>query len=61
MKKMRDVLTENEAVSILMRNGIKLQFPKILLPKEGPGLKLWTAIDCLVNKHRYTLMPRGTK
>jgi len=61
MQTMREVMTENEAVSVLVGNGIKLQFPKIILPKEGPGLKLWAAIDCLKNRHRWTLMPRGTR
>lgn len=49
-KATRIVMTENEALAILNRNKIKIEYPKIILPKAGPGLKCWAAIDCLTNR-----------
>ena len=59
----RIVLTESEALSILRNNRIVIEYPKILLPKAGPGLKCWAAIDCLTNrvKPRYFVTGRGGK
>ena len=59
----RPVLTESEALTILRNNRIVIEYPKIVLPKVGPGLKCWTAIDCLTNrvKPRYFVTGRGGK
>ena len=59
----RPVMTENEALTILRCNKIVIEYPNIVLPKVGPGLKCWTAIDCLTNrvKPRYFTTNRGVK
>ncbi len=49
-KTKRPVLTESEALSILRNNRIVIEYPKIVLPKTGPGLKCWRAIDTLTNR-----------
>lgn len=46
----RPVLTESEALSILRNNRIIIEYPKIILPKTGPGLACWRAIDTLTNR-----------
>lgn len=53
MSKQRPVLTEHEATKIVERARIKMDYPSIELPLEGPGLLRWTAIDCLTNRHRW--------
>lgn len=59
----RPVMSENDALSILRRNRIVIEYPKIILPKEGPGLACWAAIDCLTNRvtPRYFTTSRGVK
>ena len=59
----RPVLTESEALSILRNNRIVIEYPKIILPKVGPGLKCWRAIDTLTNRvtPRYFTTNRGVK
>ena len=57
-KKMRNVLSEDDALGILRRNRVKMEYPKIILPTIGPGLKVWKAIDALTNHYKYVLMPR---
>ena len=46
----REVLTETDALAVLRRNKIEIIYPKIKLPKEGPGLAVWRAIDTLCNR-----------
>ena len=62
-KTVRPVMTESEALSILRNNRVVIEYPKIVLPKVGPGLKCWAAIDCLTNrvKPRYFTTGRGVK
>ena len=59
----RPVLTESEALTILRNNKIVIEYPKIILPKVGPGLKCWAAIDTLTNRvnPRYFTTNRGVK
>lgn len=59
----RPVMSENDALSILKRNRIVIEYPKIILPKGGPGLKCWAAIDCLTNRvtPRYLITSRGVR
>lgn len=62
-KTQRTVLTETDALAVLRRNRIEIAYPKIKLPKEGPGLACWRAIDTLCNRvtPRYFVMHRGGK
>lgn len=46
----REVLTESDALAVLRRNRIVIEYPKIILPKSGPGLACWRAIDTLCNR-----------
>jgi len=44
---------ENSAVTMLRGNGIKFNNKIILVPKQGVGLKCWSAIDYLCNRMKY--------
>lgn len=58
-KKEREVLTETEALSVLNKNKIKIEYPKIILPKSGPGLACWRAIDTLCNRVKPAYFTQG--
>ena len=60
-KRMRTILSEDDALDILRRNRVKMDYPKITLPAVGPGLGVWKAIDCLANRFKYVVMPRELK
>ena len=53
--KERDVLTPDQALHILFKNKVKITGSEIKLPfsDEGPGIRVWSAIDCLVNRGTY--------
>lgn len=44
--------TFNDAVSMIKRNGGKINGNVIKISRQ-PGLKVWAAIDFLVNHHRF--------
>jgi hypothetical protein len=55
-KEMRqNVLSREAAEDRLLRNGVNIEGRTISLPVKGIGLSCWAAVDCLVNRHKYTI------
>lgn len=54
-----NIYTQKKAIDRLVRNGIKVQediISLIKIPKgKHVGIKLWGAIDYLINEHKYIL------
>ena len=48
----REVLSPDQALHILFKNKVKITGSEIKLPfsDEGPGIRVWSAVDCLVNR-----------
>lgn len=55
----RAVLSESDALDTLRRNRIEIKYPKIILPKSGPGLACWRAIDTLCNRVKPAYFTQG--
>jgi hypothetical protein len=47
--------TRQRAIEVLRAHGVKLDLGSklILLYKTGPGLKLWSMVDCLCNYYGF--------
>lgn len=57
-KRTKDMDT-NDAIDVLRRNKCVINGRNIMIPKVGPGIKIWGVIDFLRNKHKFQVGRQG--